>query len=185
MKFSSDLGYLLNWTTVSQAVWCFFIIEDVSELNSESRRWRNYTAGDVVAVVSFISQVNQLSWLFWRNLMMSQLTPRDARDVFSCLCALWSRLKVVVCFCFCFAFSNTRLDSSLLEKKNVGKVVTLFRRGGRTSSRKESVDFGGGCCGPPGSVRFVLLGRRSILSRSLRPLLCSRQVSKTKNKKFI
>lgn len=125
MKFSSDLGYLLNWTTVSQAVWCFFFIEDVSELNSESRRWRNYTAGDV-AVVSFISQVNQLSWLFWRNLIMSQLTPRDARDVFSCPCALWSRLKVVVWFCFCFAFSNTRLDSSLLEKKMLEKLSRYF-----------------------------------------------------------
>lgn len=81
-------------------------------------------------------------------------------------------------FLFCFFKHETRLFT--VGKKNVGKVVTLFRRGGRTSSRKESVDFGGGCCGRPGSVRFVLLGRRSVLSRSLRPLLCSRQVSKTK-----
>ena len=67
----------------------------------------------------------------------------------------------------------------LVWKKNA-KAVTVHRRGGWTFPRKESVDFGGGCCGPPGTVCVVLLGRGSILSRSLRPLLCSRQVSEGK-----
>lgn len=66
----------------------------------------------------------------------------------------------------------------LCVEKNA-KVVTV-PRGGWTFPRKESVDLGGGCCGSAGTVCVVLLGRGSILSRSLRPLLCSGQVSEGK-----
>lgn len=65
-----------------------------------------------------------------------------------------------------------------LAHKHANKVVSSFRRGGETSSRKESLGFSGARCAAPGLVCLVLLGGRSVLPRSLRPLLCFRQVSR-------
>lgn len=65
--------------------------------------------------------------------------------------------------------------------KYVGKVITFFHRGERTSPPEKLVDFCRRRSAAHGLVRFVLLGWGSILSRSLRPLLCSRQVSKTRS----
>lgn len=60
--------------------------------------------------------------------------------------------------------------------KNVGKVVGWLQRAGR-APREGSLDSGGRRRPPPLLLRLVLLGRRNVLSRSLRPLLCFRQVS--------
>lgn len=65
------------------------------------------------------------------------------------------------------------------EANNVEKVVTSFCRRRPTSPREESGAFGGDRSGAARAASFVLLGRGSILSRSLRPLLRSGQVSGT------
>lgn len=81
-------------------------------------------------------------------------------------------------FVYFFAHTQSFLYFSC-EANNVEKVVTSFCRRRRTSPRKESGDFGGGRRGAARTASFVLLGRGSILSRSLRPLLRSGQVSGT------
>lgn len=140
-------------------VWFFF--EDVSEwVRSESGRCRHHSGcGNFLYL-----QLNL--WLF--------LSGSFHNKVSAAVCV--SLLDETAFFGF-VKKKKPRKAAKSLCLEDVGKIVSVSHHGGETSTRDEAVGCSRSRCHLRGVVCGACLGRGSVLSRSIRPLLCFRQVS--------